>query len=162
MSRLTLPCSSLTAPTCLETSTSQTMAPPTARTTCPSPIQKSCVANARHWSAYAPRRPSKCLAFRLCRSLHLHTTLIPCRQLIPVSQPNLIPEATEQLPKHEEYAHLFNERFRSIRNRPSSVGADNEDDETAWLESAVGNQGEDELDQIKPAKGKLTIQFGAR
>lgn len=83
-------------------------------------------------------------------------------QLIPVSQPNLIPEATEQLPKHEEYAHLFNERFRSIRNRPSSVGADNEDDETAWLESAVGNQGEDELDQIKPAKGKLTIQFGAR
>jgi len=26
----------------------------------------------------------------------------------------------------------------------------------------MGNQGEDELEQIKPAKGKLTIQFGQR
>lgn len=89
--------------------------------------------------------------------------LIPCcRQLIPVSQPNLIPEVTEQPSKNDEYAHLFNERFSSIRNRPSSAGADTDEDEIAWLESVVGNQGDDELDQIKPAQGKLTIQFGAR
>ena len=90
--------------------------------------------------------------------------LIPCcRQLIPVSQPNALPEVTEQPPKNEEYAHLFNERFKSVRKdgRPSSAG-DNEEDETAWLENVVGNQGEDELEQIKPAKGKLTIQFGQR
>jgi len=45
--------------------------------------------------------------------------------------------------------------------RPPSAG-DNDDDETNWLENAVGSQGEEELDQIKPAKGKLTIQFGQR
>jgi hypothetical protein len=83
-------------------------------------------------------------------------------QLIPVSQPSAIPEVTQQPSKNEEYAHLFNERFKSIRkDRPSSAG-DNEDDETTWLENAVGNQGEDELDEIKPANGKLTIQFGQR
>ncbi|CAO2647647.1 Nn.00g085690.m01.CDS01 [Neocucurbitaria sp. VM-36] len=89
--------------------------------------------------------------------------LIPCgRQLIPVSQPSLLPEVTEQPPKTDEYAHLFNERFRSIRSCPSSAGGDNNQDETAWLENAVGNSGEDELEQITPAKGKLTIQFGTR
>ncbi|EOA88132.1 hypothetical protein ACJQWK_01530 [Exserohilum turcicum] len=83
-------------------------------------------------------------------------------QLIPVSQPNALPEVAEQPSKNDEYAHLFNERFKSVRhNRPASTG-DNDDDETAWLENAVGNQGEDELDQIKPANGKLTIQFGQR
>ena len=88
--------------------------------------------------------------------------LIPCRQLIPVSQPSALPEVIEQPNKNDEYAHLFNERFKSIRRdgRPSSTG-DNED-EITWLENAVGNQGEDELEQIKPAKGKLTIQFGQR
>lgn len=89
-------------------------------------------------------------------------TLIHCSQLIPVSQPSALPEVTQQPSKNDEYAHLFNERFKSIRkDRPSSAG-DNEDDETTWLENAVGNQGEDELDEIKPAKGKLTIQFGQR
>lgn len=91
-------------------------------------------------------------------------TLIPwCRQLIPVSQPSALPEVTEQPAKNDEYAHLFNERFKSIRRdgRPPSTG-DNEDDETAWLENVVGGQDEDELEQIKPAKGKLTIQFGQR
>ncbi|CBX96334.1 predicted protein [Plenodomus lingam JN3] len=92
-------------------------------------------------------------------------TLIPCaRQLIPVAQPNALPEVTEQPTKHDEYAHLFNERFKSVRkSRPaSSSDANAHHDETAWLESVVGNQGEDELEQIKPAKGKLTIQFGQR
>jgi hypothetical protein len=89
-------------------------------------------------------------------------TLMPSRQLIPVSQPSALPEVAEQPSKNDEYAHLFNERFKSLRrDRPSSAGND-EDDETTWLENAVGNQGEDELDQIKPAKGKLTIQFGQR
>ncbi|EUC27754.1 hypothetical protein COCMIDRAFT_103272 [Bipolaris oryzae ATCC 44560] len=83
-------------------------------------------------------------------------------QLIPVSQPSALPEVSEQPSKNDEYAHLFNERFKSIRHgRPASAG-DNEDDETTWLENAVGSQGEDELDQIKPANGKLTIQFGQR
>ncbi|KAI4616154.1 uncharacterized protein J4E87_008889 [Alternaria ethzedia] len=83
-------------------------------------------------------------------------------QLIPVSQPSALPEVTEQPSKNDEYAHLFNERFKSIRSqRPSSAGND-DDDETTWLENAMGNQGEDELEQIKPAKGKLTIQFGQR
>lgn len=96
--------------------------------------------------------------------LHLNKsmTLICYRQLIPVSQPSALPEVTQQPSKNDEYAHLFNERFKSIRTeRPSSAG-DNEDDETTWLENAVGNQGEDELDEIKPAKGQLTIQFGQR
>jgi hypothetical protein len=94
---------------------------------------------------------------------HLGMTLIPCRQLIPVSQPSALPEVSEQPNKNDEYAHLFNERFKSIRRdgRPSSAGG-NEEDEITWLEHAVGSQGEDELDQIKPAKGKLTIQFGQR
>ncbi|KAF1938933.1 hypothetical protein EJ02DRAFT_425296 [Clathrospora elynae] len=87
--------------------------------------------------------------------------------MIPVSQPSALPEVIEQPSKNAEYAHLFNERFKSIRKdgRPSSAGApaqDDEEDETAWLESAVGSQGEDELEQIKPAKGKLTIMFGQR
>ncbi|KAL6709913.1 hypothetical protein ACN47E_000698 [Coniothyrium glycines] len=84
-------------------------------------------------------------------------------QLIPVSQPSALPEVAEQPSQNEEYAHLFNERFKSLRKdaRPSSSGA-HEEDETAWLESVVGNQGEDELEQIKPANGKLTIQFGQR
>lgn len=92
-------------------------------------------------------------------------TLIPCtRQLIPVSQSSTLPEVTEQPSKNDEYAHLFNERFRSIRKqeRPSSAGAPQDDDETTWLGNVVGNQGEDELEQITPAKGKLTIQFGQR
>lgn len=46
--------------------------------------------------------------------------------------------------------------------RPSPPGAADDDDETTWLGNVVGNQGEDELEQIKPAKGKLTIQFGQR
>ena len=96
--------------------------------------------------------------------LHLQQDipLITYRQLIPVSQPSALPEVTEQPSKNDEYAHLFNERFKSIRSqRPSSAGND-DDDETTWLENAMGNQGEDELEQIKPAKGKLTIQFGQR
>lgn len=94
----------------------------------------------------------------------LDQPLTPCfRQLIPVSQPNALPEVTEQPDKHDEYAHLFNERFKSMRKeRPASAGAEAHEDETAWLESVVGNQGEDELEQITPAKGKLTIQFGQR
>jgi hypothetical protein len=97
------------------------------------------------------------------RSFRPNLTLIPCRQLIPVSQPSALPEVAEQPNKNDEYAHLFNERFKSIRRdgRPSSSG-ENEEDEITWLEHAVGNQGEEELDQIKPAKGKLTIQFGQR
>lgn len=84
-------------------------------------------------------------------------------QLIPVAPPNALPEVTEQPAKHDEYAHLFNERFKSVRkSRPTSAEANAHDDETTWLESVVGNQGEDELEQIKPAKGKLTIQFGQR
>lgn len=82
--------------------------------------------------------------------------------MIPVSQPNLLAEVAEQPPKNDEYAHLFNERFRSLRNRPASPTPDADDDETAWLDNAVGNQGEDELETVKPAKGTLTIQFGAR
>ena len=96
--------------------------------------------------------------------LHLQydMALITYRQLIPVSQSSALPEVTEQPSKNDEYAHLFNERFKSIRSqRPSSAGND-DDDETTWLENAMGNQGEDELEQIKPAKGKLTIQFGQR
>ncbi|KAH7397315.1 late endosomal/lysosomal adaptor and MAPK and MTOR activator-domain-containing protein [Pyrenochaeta sp. MPI-SDFR-AT-0127] len=83
-------------------------------------------------------------------------------QLIPVSQPNLIPEVTEHPPKNDEYAHLFNERFRSIRTRPTSATSDNDEDETSWLEGALGNHDGDELDQITPAKGKLTLEFGAQ
>ena len=95
--------------------------------------------------------------------------LIPCsRQLIPVSQPTTIPpEVTEQPTNDTEYARLFNERFATIRkhpSRPSSAGAGPADseDETTWLEQALGGQGEDEVDQIQPTKGGLTIQFGAR
>ncbi|KAF1832489.1 hypothetical protein BDW02DRAFT_423392 [Decorospora gaudefroyi] len=88
-------------------------------------------------------------------------------QLIPVSQSTALPEVTEQPAKHDEYAHLFNERFRSIRRdgRPPSAGdayGVDDDEETTWLENAVGTQGEDDFDQIKPAKGKLTIQFGQK
>lgn len=78
------------------------------------------------------------------------------------------PEVTEQPTEASEYARLFNERFASIRknvSRPSSAGAtpvDNDEDETTWLERALGGQGEDEVDHIKPTKGGLTIQFGAR
>jgi hypothetical protein len=95
-------------------------------------------------------------------------TCIPCaRQLIPVSQPATIPpEVTEQPTNDAEYARLFNERFATLRktpSRPSSAdAADAEDDEAAWLEQALGGQGEDEVDQIEPTKGGLTIQFGAR
>ncbi|KAF2848653.1 hypothetical protein T440DRAFT_400732 [Plenodomus tracheiphilus IPT5] len=84
-------------------------------------------------------------------------------QLIPVSQPTALPELLVQPAKHDEYAHLFNERFKSIRReRPAAADASAHDDETTWLESVVGDQGEDELAQVKPAKGKLTIQFGQR
>jgi hypothetical protein len=86
--------------------------------------------------------------------------------LIPVSHPSALPEVTEQANKNDEYAHLFKERFKSIRRdgRPTAVDvpAETEDDETTWLENVVGSQGEDELEHIKPAKGKLTIQFGQR
>ena len=165
---LTLPCSSQTARTCWETSTRPTMARLAAPSTCPSQTQRSCVASAKPSSASVPRLLSECPAaasIAIAPSSHPNsdTTLIPCcRQLIPVSQSTLIPEVAEQPPKTDEYAHLFNERFRSIRNRPSEAGADNDEDETTWLENAVGNHGEDELEQIKPAKGRLTIQFGAR
>jgi hypothetical protein len=91
------------------------------------------------------------------------------RQLIPVSQPSAIPpETTEQPTTDTEYARLFNERFATIRkssSRPSSAeapAADTEEDEIAWLEQALGGQGEDEVDRIEPTKGGLTIQFGAR
>ncbi|KAF2026556.1 hypothetical protein EK21DRAFT_103164 [Setomelanomma holmii] len=88
-------------------------------------------------------------------------------QLIPVSQPTTIPpEVTEQPTNDAEYARLFNERFATLRkhtSRPSSSGAaDPENDEQAWLEQALGGQGEDEVDHIEPTKGGLTIQFGAR
>ena len=56
---LTFPCSSQTARTCWEISTSPTMAPPVGRTVCRSRIQKSCVASARRWSGFAPRRLSE-------------------------------------------------------------------------------------------------------
>jgi hypothetical protein len=89
------------------------------------------------------------------------------RQLIPVSQPATIPpEVTEQPTNDAEYARLFNERFATLRktpSRPSSAeAADAEEDEAAWLEQALGGQGEDEVDQIESTKGGLTIQFGAR
>ncbi|KAH7069788.1 hypothetical protein BKA63DRAFT_519560 [Paraphoma chrysanthemicola] len=89
-------------------------------------------------------------------------------QLIPVSQPTTIPpEVTEQPTNDSEYARLFNERFATLRkhtSRPSSSGApaDTEDDETAWLEQALGGQAEDEVDRIEPTQGGLTVQFGAR
>jgi hypothetical protein len=115
------------------------------------------------------RRPSELLL--PC----LHSRSFPCpmlipyaRQLIPVSQPSAIPpEVAEQPTNDAEYARLFNERFATIRkplSRPSSAEADTDDadDETAWLEQALGGQGEDEVDQIEPTKGGLTIQFGAR
>lgn len=92
-------------------------------------------------------------------------TLIPCaRQLIPVSQPNALPDVSEHQAKHDEYAHLFNERFKSVRrDRPSSAaGPRAHEDETTWLDAVVGNQGDDELEHVTPAKGKLTIQFGHR
>jgi hypothetical protein len=76
------------------------------------------------------------------------------------------PEITEQPANDSEYARLFNERFATLRkqpSRPSSAGAaDAEEDEAAWLEQALGGQAEDEVDQIEPTKGGLTIQFGAR
>jgi hypothetical protein len=90
------------------------------------------------------------------------------RQLIPVSQPTTIPpEVTEQPANDTEYARLFNERFATIRkhaSRPSSSGApaDAEEDETTWLEHALGGQAEDEVDRIEPTQGGLTVQFGAR
>ncbi|KAF2825286.1 hypothetical protein CC86DRAFT_41279 [Ophiobolus disseminans] len=89
-------------------------------------------------------------------------------QLIPVSQATAIPpEVAEQLAANDtEYARMFNERFATIRKQPSrpssAEAADAEEDETAWLEQALGGQGEDEVDQIEPTKGGLTIQFGAR
>jgi hypothetical protein len=53
--------------------------------------------------------------------------------------------------------------MRKSGSRPTSASAaDVEDDETAWLEEALGGQGEDEVDQIEPTKGGLTIQFGAK
>lgn len=96
---------------------------------------------------------------------YLHVSL--ARQLIPVSQTSAIPpEVTEQPANDAEYARLFNERFATLRkqpSRPSSANAaDAEDDETAWLEDALGGQAEDEVDQIEPTKGGLTIQFGAK
>lgn len=76
----------------------------------------------------------------------------------------MAPEAPEPPTNNAEYARLFNERFASIRkhtSRPSSAGA-NDDDEITWLERALGGQDEEDVDQIKPTKGGLTIQFGAR
>lgn len=77
------------------------------------------------------------------------------------------PEVTEQPTNDTEYARLFNERFATIRKQPSRPSSSDaapatEEDETAWLEQALGGQGEDEVDQIEPMKGGLTIQFGAR
>jgi hypothetical protein len=78
----------------------------------------------------------------------------------------MAPEVTEQPTNDAEYARLFNERFTTMRksgSRPTSASAaEAEDDETAWLEEALGGQGEDEVDQIEPTKGGLTIQFGAK
>jgi len=78
------------------------------------------------------------------------------------------PEVAEEPARDSEYARLFDERFASIRKLPSrpptadDAPADMDDDETAWLERALGGQGEDEVDQITPTKGGLTIQFGTR
>jgi hypothetical protein len=77
----------------------------------------------------------------------------------------MTPEDPEPPTNDAEYARLFNERFASIRkhaSRPSSSGGDNDEDEVAWLERALGGQEDDDVDQIKPTKGGLTIQFGAR
>jgi hypothetical protein len=52
--------------------------------------------------------------------------------------------------------------MRKPASRPASADVDADDNETAWLEQALGGQGEDEVDQIEPTKGGLTIQFGAR
>jgi hypothetical protein len=90
---------------------------------------------------------------------------LTCSQLIPVSQPNAISPEVEQSANEAEYARLFNERFATMRkpaSRPASADVDADDNETAWLEQALGGQGEDEVDQIEPTKGGLTIQFGAR
>ena len=94
----------------------------------------------------------------------LPVSLIPCvRQLIPVSQPNALPEVSEHQAKHDEYARLFNERFRSVRrNRPASASASAPEDEASWLESVAGNQGDEQLEHVIPAQGRLTIQFGSR
>jgi hypothetical protein len=113
------------------------------------------------------RRLSEC-SFRLHRrSFRPYSSLD--RQLIPVSYPTTMPpEVTEEPASDTEYARLFNERFATIRkhaSRPPSAGdapADYEEEETTWLERALGGQGEDEVDQITPTKGGLTIQFGAR
>jgi len=84
-------------------------------------------------------------------------------QLIPVSQPNALPEVSEHQAKHDEYARLFNERFRSVRrNRPASASASAPEDEASWLESVAGNQGDEQLEHVIPAQGRLTIQFGSR
>ncbi|KAF1912134.1 hypothetical protein BDU57DRAFT_551683 [Ampelomyces quisqualis] len=91
-------------------------------------------------------------------------------QLIPVSQPpTMPPEVAEQPTNDAEYARLFDERFATLRtqpSRPSSAGApgaeEDDEDEAAWLDQALGGQAEDDVDQIEPTKGGLTIQFGAR
>jgi len=57
---------------------------------------------------------------------------------------------------------MFNERFTTIRSREEGVVGDTEEDEIAWLERALGGQGEEEVDRIEGTKGGLTIQFGAR
>jgi hypothetical protein len=100
-------------------------------------------------------------------ALSLYSSL--ARQLIPVSQPTTMPpEVAEEPASDSEYARLFNERFASIRKIPSrpptadAAPADTDEDETAWLERALGGQGENDVDQITPTKGGLTIQFGAR
>lgn len=114
--------------------------------------------------------PQRCLPYTTTPSEHPHRAikyLSLARQLIPVSQTTAIPpEVTEQPPNDAEYARLFNERFATLRKQPSRPSSANaaeaDDDETAWLEDALGGQGEDEVDQIEPTKGGLTIQFGAR
>lgn len=67
---------------------------------------------------------------------------------------------------------MFNERFPSLRghtSRPTSADADveaepeAEDDETSWLENAIGKSGEAEgsWERVEPIdSGALTIQFG--
>jgi hypothetical protein len=86
---------------------------------------------------------------------------IPYRQLIPVSHPSAIPPEVAEPTHDAEYARLFNERFATIRKQ-SSQAVDAEEDEITWLERALGGQGEDEVDDIQPTKGGLTIEFGAR
>ncbi|KAF2657693.1 hypothetical protein K491DRAFT_314779 [Lophiostoma macrostomum CBS 122681] len=64
-----------------------------------------------------------------------------------------------------EYPRLFSERFASTRTHPSrpSSAASQDEDETTWLGSIIGNTADTEgsWDRVEPIdSGALTIQFG--